>query len=104
VACHGDPERFFRLFAPGRTRLSHDTPILSPATVAELDANYDRARGMLSLDGHPAASLLLTKPLDPGAGGDAHGGIDSHGRDVYISAEDPGFLVLVRWANTAASP
>jgi hypothetical protein len=46
----------------------------------------------------PNRSRLLLKALEVSAGGSDHEGTDSFGRNVYRSAEDPDFQVLVRWA------
>lgn len=101
AGCHGDPARFFRVFAPGRTRLDPATGPFAAATPAELDATFERARSMLASATTPEEALLLRKPLAPAAGGDAHMGTDSLGRDVYPDTEAAGWQTLQRWANGA---
>jgi hypothetical protein len=106
--CHGAPERFFRIFGPGRAPLLDDGPA---ATLAqrEVQASYDRARSMLISDGSRPVyeSPLLLKPLALGLGGASHEGVDVFGRNVYRSLNDPAYLSLVSWAisgNEAALP
>jgi hypothetical protein len=97
-ACHGARDRFFRVFGPGRTRLS-TSPDLDPgdpATSEEIAQSYDRARSMIDAKA-PERSLLLRKPLASGAGGAGHKGSDSWGRNVYASAVDPNFQTLRAW-------
>lgn len=96
-ACHGSEPRFFRVVGPGHERLDLSTRITDPATDAELQFSYDRARSMLDADA-PSDSSLLRKPLEVAAGGSGHAGTDSFGRNVYRTADDPNFQVLVRWA------
>lgn len=97
-ACHGDRDRFFRVFGPGRTRLSADTSLYEPATAAEREATFDRARSMLAAVPDPTQSLLLRKPLEERAGGGAHLGLDALGRNVYASTEDPAWQTIAAWA------
>lgn len=101
-ACHGDPDRFFRVFGPGRTRLD---PTLAPGNTnavdpAELDEAYSRARSMLAGAGRVEDSLLLRKPLEIDRGGAPHLGIDASGRDVFPSVDDPRYVDVLDWANT----
>ncbi len=97
--CHGNPDRFFRLYGPGRTRLGvarlRDAP-----TRDEMTASYERARSMLASAARAEDALLLRKPLEIDRGGAAHQGIDEHGQDVYRSTESEGYRLLLRWART----
>lgn len=92
-SCHGTPRplEVYALFDhradPGD--LATDTPL----TVAEHEANFDRARAFL-VPGDPTASLLLRKPLAPEAGGVAHG----DGLVVYVTDDDPGWQAIADWA------
>jgi hypothetical protein len=97
-ACHGDPNRFFRVFSPSRTRLDETTALAAPATTAEMDATYDRARSMLSSATSPEESLLVRKPLEVDQGGAPHMGIDLHSQDVYSSTDAQGYVALLEWA------
>jgi hypothetical protein len=99
-ACHGSTERFLQVFGPGRGRLRADTQPLDPATDEEVAYSYDRARSMIDLE-FPEQSLLLAKPLSVAAGGFGHQGVDSLGRDVYLSVSDPGFMALANWVLSA---
>jgi hypothetical protein len=100
-ACHGDRDRFFRIFSPGRTRLSPTTPLYDPPTLEEVDASFDRARSMLAAVSDPRQSLLLRKPLEASAGGGAHAGLDELGRNVYAGEADPSWRTIARWAGAA---
>jgi hypothetical protein len=101
--CHGAPQRFFKVFGPGRTRLT--TADGSDPLALEIQASYEHARSMLVGDGQRPyyRSLLLLKPLDVGLGGIGHGGADVYGRNVYRSAQNPGYATLVRWALSGAA-
>ena len=100
--CHGNRERFFRVFGPRRTRLDPDTGIDAEVTDAERDAAFDRARSMLAGATRAEETLLIRKPLEVDRGGAPHLGIDEHGRDVYADPDDPdsGYRVLLDWART----
>ncbi len=98
-ACHGAPARFFRVWGPGRARLP--TPMGLPdefdqPTVDEISATESLALSMID-DGDPGRSLLLRKPLAVAAGGSGHLGVDKHGRDIYRTAQDSGYLTIARW-------
>lgn len=97
-ACHGDTDRFFRVYAPGRTRLDPDTGPFAAPTGAEIDATFERARSMLAGVPSPDESLLLRKPLAPEAGGASHEGTDAFERDVYPSRDAAGWQALATWA------
>ncbi|MCB9631916.1 MAG: hypothetical protein H6721_07250 [Sandaracinus sp.] len=104
--CHGNDQRFFQVWAPGRARLDESTGILAAPTRAELDRSYERALSMLGSyggAGTPEDSLLLRKPLEASAGGAAHRGVDRLGRDVYPSTDDPGWQRIAQWARGEVS-
>ena len=97
--CHGAPERFFRVWGPGRSRLPRPMQFpeaLDERTGDEVAGSYALAQSMIDpVD--PARSLLLLKPLAVEAGGAGHLGVDKYGRDVYRTAQDAGYLVIARW-------
>lgn len=103
--CHGAEHRFFQVFGPGRSRLDgHPSdPDLAPR---ERQLTYDRARSMLvaASGGSVFESPLLTKPLELGAGGATHGGVDHFGRNVFQTATDPRFTLLWQWAISVSQP
>ena len=101
-ACHGDRDRFFRVFGPGRTRLDIATGPYELATVAEIDASFDRARSMLAGVPDPSQALLVRKPLEPSAGGASHMGLDALGHNAYADREDPSWQTIARWAGALA--
>jgi hypothetical protein len=96
--CHGSPDRFFRVYGPGRSRLNKETLTFAPATPDELEQSYDRARSMLAHQTSVTESWLLRKPLAVAAGGAEHGGEDRWGRNVYETTDTPGYQPLYRWA------
>jgi hypothetical protein len=100
-ACHGAAARFFQVFGPGRTRLDPRLDQGAPLEPLELQVSYERARSMLVSNGAVTTSLLLVKPLAEHAGGVGHGGVDDLRRNVYESALDPGYVTLLKWAQTA---
>jgi hypothetical protein len=103
-SCHGGPQRFLRVWGPGRVRLpsSKGTPgAVDLPSVDEISATYSLALSMID-DRDPAHSPLLRKPLAVAAGGAGHRGVDKYGRDVYRTAQDSGYLTLARWVLSAA--
>jgi hypothetical protein len=101
--CHGAPERFFRVWGPGRSRLPRETILpeaLDQPTGDEVAGTYSLAQSMID-KADPAKSLLLLKPLAVEAGGSGHLGVDKYGRNVYRTAQDTGYLVLARWVMSA---
>lgn len=97
-ACHGDSDRFFRVFGPGRTRLDPRTPIYEAPSDEEIDAAFDRSRSMLVGASEPSDAWLVRKPLETSAGGAPHMGRDSLGRDVYATRDEPGWRAIAAWA------
>lgn len=102
-ACHGNRERFFRVFGPGRTRLREATEPYAAATADELAESFTRARSMLISPDGARRSPLLRKPLAVDAGGAGHGGEDAWGANLYATKQDPRFQALFFWA-TAEAP
>jgi hypothetical protein len=103
--CHGAEDRFFHVYGPGRVRLTPNTTKPDdPMSVPELLSSYDRARSMLATADSLEHSLLLSKPLELEAGGQSHKGVDGFGRNVFASRNDPGYALLLRWANTLGMP
>ena len=101
-ACHGDHERFFRVFGPGRVRLPGETAVpeaLDQPTGDELSTSYALALSMIDADA-PRTSPLLRKPLAIEAGGSGHYGVDQYDRDVYRTEQDAGYLIIARWIVT----
>jgi hypothetical protein len=94
--CHGSEERFFRIFAPGRARLSDATRAFDDVSAQEASSSFVSARSFVDAD-NPEESLILRKPLSVAAGGAEHEGVDSFGRDVYRTVNDEGYLAIARW-------
>jgi hypothetical protein len=102
-ACHGAPQRFFRVWGPGRVRLpgTMGTPgAFDLPTVDEISATYSLALSMIDVE-QPGRSALLRKPLAIAAGGAGHLGTDKHGRDVYRTVQDGGYRALAQWVLSA---
>lgn len=99
-ACHGNAERFFRVYGPGRLRISDELEAYDPATPAEIHHTYERARSMLQGVRGVEDSLLLRKPLDASEGGSGkgHRGTDLWGHDVYRVKSDVAYKKIVDWA------
>lgn len=95
-ACHGSEERAFRIYGPGRARLTDDVRSLEALTGDEISLSFSIALSMIDAE-HPEQSFLLKKPLALEAGGYAHGGIDDFGRNVYRTKDDEGYKVIERW-------
>jgi hypothetical protein len=98
-ACHGAPERFFRVWGPGRTRLDPTMRSFAQLTGTETETNYFVALSMVDAK-HPSRSLLLRKPLAVEAGGAGHLGVDKYGRNVYRTVNDPGYVAIAKWVNS----
>jgi len=99
--CHGNRDRFFRVYGLGRLRLEPEGLIDAPLQNAEMNESYERARSMLGSARRAEDTLLVRKPLEIDQGGAPHLGIDAYGQDVYGSTEDPSYQVLLTWARTA---
>lgn len=102
-ACHGDPDRFFAVYGPGRLRLSPASAPYDPATPEEIALSYTRARSMLVAEGGPSQALLLRKPLAVEAGGAGHSGDDPWGNPVYRTKRDPRYEALFYWALSSSA-
>jgi hypothetical protein len=103
--CHGQENRFFHLYGPGRVRLDPmTTKPDDPMLLSEVSDSYDRARSMLTDADQVDHTLLLNKPLALNAGGQGHKGVDSFGRNVFATVVDPRYTLLVRWANSKGAP
>jgi hypothetical protein len=94
--CHGAPERFFRVWGTGRTRLDPMTQESTPTTEDEIAESYQRAISLIDAT-DPRRSTLLRKPLATEAGGMGHLGADKFGRNVYRSVDSEGYVKLSLW-------
>lgn len=101
TACHGNKDRFFSVFGPGRARLDPTTDIFAPATPGELAHSFTRAESMLVGPRGPKSSLLVRKPVPLDQGGAGHKGDDLYGGSVYATVDDPHFVVIYNWAIAA---
>ena len=102
ASCHGNEDRLFQVFGPGRKRLNAETGLACAPEPAELERSYSRALSFLRPSAPFDESLLLRKPLARGAGGAGHMGVDVLGRDVYVESAASGYQALLRWANGMA--
>lgn len=104
-ACHGAPERFLRVYGPGRVRLPNDDGTFpepfDTATVDEQNQTFKLALSMID-ENAKGDSLILRKPLAVEAGGYGHLGADGYGRNVYRTTQDGGYVAIARWVYTPA--
>jgi hypothetical protein len=100
-ACHGNGQRYYRLFARNRLRYGVDElDRADPLTSFEVDANYDATRALVLGLGRAEDSMLLRKPLEASVGGYYHGAtrtFRAQGHNVFASLTDPEFATLARW-------
>lgn len=103
-ACHGNSERLFQVYGPGRARLPDAEGkypgLTSPpkATAEELAVSFARSRSMLLHRGDEIEMApLLRKPVQGGA----HFGVDRWGRNVYRNTKNARYRVLKKWAQGA---
>lgn len=102
-ACHGNTDRFLRIFGPGRTRLSKDADNYDEPSKEEIRRTFERAKSMLVGVHGIEDSPLLRKPLDAQAGGAGagHQGADLWGHNVYRSKDDVAYQTLLAWARSS---
>jgi hypothetical protein len=100
LLCHGDPERYYRVYARNRLRLGGTEATRNRKLDApERAFNFASALGFVNADEH-ASSLLLMKPLEESGGGYYHGGATEFGQgNVFASRNEPDFMVIERWIN-----
>ena len=65
--------------------------------------SYERARSLLGTASVPEDSLLLKKPLDLAAGGQTHLGVDTFGRNVFLTKAAVGYALLREWAHSTGT-
>jgi hypothetical protein len=96
--CHGDPERYFRVYARNRLRLG-GTEATRNRKFDEAERTFNLASALGFVNATDAASsLLLMKPLDESRGGYYHGGADEFGKgDVFPTPDDADFKILAVW-------
>lgn len=107
LLCHGNQERFFRVFGRNRFRplfgANENRKRNTPLTDEEVQFNYDSAAAYVDA-ADPDASYLLTKPLDQKSGGYYHGGATEFGQgDVFSDREDPSYATLRAWIGGAVA-
>lgn len=105
LLCHGNQERFFRVFGRNRFRpLFGEKENRNRNTLlseAEIQFNFDSALGYVDATS-PDDSYLLKKPLDQKSGGYYHGGATEFGQgDVFPDREDKGYQTLREWIGGA---
>lgn len=102
-ACHGAPDRPFRLFGPSRARLdpaaqAHDAPLSG----AEHDANLTSALAFATPAPGYDEALLVEKPLAARLGGAYHGANELFGGQAPFQRDaDPGLMALRVWLDGA---
>ena len=115
LACHGNPNHAFRVYSPGKLRMTSDGTRATRdqgLTQAEVDYNFESAVGMV-VAASPAQRNppditripLLGKPLARRAGGAEHHGVAVF--PVYPAQrpeDDQEWQLLVAWVAGAAQP
>ncbi len=98
--CHGDANRYYKLFARNRLRLGlQEEQRNATTTEAERRFDFDATRAHVDA-ANPRQSLLLLKPLDQSAGGYFHGGATEYGMgDVFLSEDEPDYQTMLAWVN-----
>jgi hypothetical protein len=98
LVCHGDPRRYFRVYARNRLRLGGSEAERN-ALLRDSESAFDFASARAYVDPNaPEESYLLLKPLDQRAGGLYHGGAEEFGQgDVFLDRDDPDFETLEAW-------
>jgi hypothetical protein len=99
-ACHGTPDRYFRLYGRNRLRygIADESKRNSFLNAAERKLNYDAARAYIDLN-VVDNSLLLKKPLEQDAGGYYHGATKLGTSNVFAHIDDTEYKILVKWAS-----
>ena len=91
--CHGDVDRFFAIWGPGRTRLDPNLEPFDPPTEDEVWMSYQRTRSSLAFIDDLDEAPLLRKPID----GHGHRGEDRWGTNVW-RRDDPRWQRVAQWA------
>jgi hypothetical protein len=101
-ACHGSPDRAFRLYARNRLRfgIADVSQIGAPLGDEERALNFEAARSFVDF-GALDQSLLLKKPLQGSAGGFYHGATRLGTSNVFSSVDDAEYQILAGWVNGA---
>ena len=99
-ACHGTPDRYFRLYARNRLRygIADESKRNSFLNASERQLNYNAARAFIDLN-VVDNSLLLKKPLELDAGGYYHGATKLGTSNVFPHIDDSEYKILVKWAS-----
>jgi hypothetical protein len=102
LACHGDPARYYRVYARNRLRLGlPESKRPSFLTAEERAFNYDMARAYV-VPGAPGESFLLQKALAQEKGGYYHGGEALFKRgNVFWDKTEKDYQALEAWVNGA---
>jgi hypothetical protein len=97
-ACHGTPERYYRLYARNRLRYGiageHErNSLLRPE---ERKHNYDATRAFVDVD-EAEGSLILRKPLESDAGGLYHGATKIGMSNVWPDMTVTEYKTVYKW-------
>jgi hypothetical protein len=101
-ACHGSPDRAFRLYARNRLRfgIADISQINAQLSDEERALNFEAARAFVDF-GALDQSSFLKKPLEGDAGGYYHGATKLGTSNVFSSVDDADYQVLAGWVNGA---
>lgn len=98
LACHGAPERYYRIYARNRLRygIAGEAQRNSQLNEGEAKHNFDAARAYVDVD-HADESLLLRKPLEPDAGGFYHGATKFSKLNIFANLESTEYETIQKW-------
>lgn len=98
LACHGTPDRYYRIYARNRLRfgVAGEEERNAPLNEGERRHNFEATRAYVSLDAADE-SLLLKKPLEADAGGFYHGATRLGKANVFPSVEHADYEVILDW-------
>lgn len=102
LACHGTPDRYYRVYARNRLRygIAGEAERVAPLNAGERRHNFEATRAYVDIDAADE-SLLLKKPLEAAAGGFYHGATRLGKSNVFPSVDDADYAVLRDWIQGA---
>jgi hypothetical protein len=97
-ACHGTPERYYRIYARNRLRygIADESKRNSQLNEGERKHNFDATRAFVDID-KADESLILKKPLEADAGGFYHGATKLGTANVFPSIEAGEYTTILKW-------
>jgi hypothetical protein len=102
LACHGTPDRYFRLYARNRLRygIAGEEERGVKLNEGEAKHNFDATRAYVDL-AHPEESMLLRKPLESDAGGFYHGATLFGKSNIFPDTKWAEYKTILDWIKGA---